>query len=91
MSECGVHRVPLSVEAVFLTDGRLRPRFVIFDGARYEIERILSVATRRPTGIACIAPTEYRVTICGTEKKFYYENETGVWFSVMDTTVLLWI
>ena len=77
-------RVPLSVEAVFQTDGRLKPKKLFFDGVSYPIERILSLHRRRPPGIACIAPLEYVVMIDGKTKMIYYEAESGTWFSVKE-------
>lgn len=77
-----VCRLPLSVEARFTTDGRMIPLRVRCPDEAYEIDRVLAVRRYRPPGVACIAPVEYTVIICGIEKHIYYEADSCTWFSV---------
>ena len=77
-----VYRLPLSVEVRFTTVGRMLPLRVQYSEETYEIDRVLAVRRYRPPGVACIAPVEYTVLICGIEKHIYYEADSGTWFSV---------
>jgi len=79
-------RVPLAVEALFQTDGRILPRRLHYGDAVYEVERILSVKRFCPQVVACIAPVEYTVQITGHFKKIYYEEETATWFSIREVS-----
>jgi hypothetical protein len=79
-------RVPLAVEALFSTDGRIKPQKLYFDGNCFEIERILAVRNHCPQVVGCIAPVEYAVLIDGIHKMIYYEADTGTWFSIRESS-----
>lgn len=82
MSQFVYTRIPLTIDATFSTDGKLRPRRLFFEGRYFEIDRILSVRRFKPPQVAAIAPIEYTVVIDGVEKCIYYEPSSGTWFSV---------
>lgn len=77
-------RMPLAVEVLFTSDGRLLPRRLHFGGETYEIERVIAHRNYCPQTVACIAPIEFTVQIGDAYKKIYYEMDTGCWFSVKE-------
>ena len=80
-------RMPLTVDALFLTDGTFKPLKIYFGGESYEISKVLSKRRYCPRVVSCIAPVEYTVIIEKTEKKIYYEADTNTWFSVKEVYV----
>ena len=77
-------RIPLTVDALFLPDGSLKPQKLIYNETVFEIARIVSVRPRCPRVVRCIAPVEYTVIIDGIEKQIYYEEDSNTWFSVKE-------
>lgn len=77
-------KVPLGVEAKFLTDGTILPRVIWLDANRYVIERIVCKNKHHPPEVGCIAPLEYTVMVEGFIKNLYYEPSTQQWFSVKE-------
>lgn len=77
-------RIPLTVDALFLPDGSLKPQKLIYNETVFEITRIVSVRPRCPRVVRCIAPVEYTVIIDGIEKQIYYEEDSNTWFSVKE-------
>ena len=62
-------RVPLTVEALFSTDGRLRPLKLHVGDETFEVDRVISVRNHCPHTVPCIAPVEYTVQVAGVHKK----------------------
>ncbi len=79
-------RIPLIVDVLFLQDGTMKPRKLVYDGQVYDISRVIRKKRYAPSVVPCIAPIEYTVQIDGTQKKIYFEPETYMWFSVKQTT-----
>ena len=77
-------RVPLTVDALFMTDGSFKPLKIYFDGAVFEITKVLSKRRCCPREVGCIAPIEYTVLIERQVKRIYYESDTNMWFSVKE-------
>ena len=77
-------KIPLSVEAVFGSDGTLTPKKLRFEGEVFTIDRIIRRYKHCPTGISCVAPIAYETIICGIKKIIYYEHKSGTWFSVRE-------
>ena len=77
-------RVPLTVDALFMTDGTMKPQKIYFGGESFEITRVLAHKRFCPRVVRCIAPIEYTVLIDRQEKKIYYEADTNTWFSVKE-------
>ena len=75
-------RVPLSIEAQFLTNGSVRPKRIILNDESFEITKVLYTRRRNPATVSAIAPIEYTVLVEGYEKKIYFERDTNSWFSV---------
>ena len=77
-------RIPLAMEVLFSSSGKLIPQKLHFENKTYEIEKILSVRHHSPQVVPCIAPLEYIVSIEGIHKKIYYEADTASWFSIKE-------
>lgn len=77
-------RVPLTVEALFLTDGTFKPLKLFFKDNTFEITRVIKKRKYCPQVVRCIAPIEYTVIIDSQERKIYYEPDTNTWFSVKE-------
>ncbi len=75
-------RVPLLIEAQFLTNGSFLPKRIIFEDESFEITKVLRTRKRNPATVPAIAPIEYTVLVEGYEKKIYFERDTNSWFSV---------
>lgn len=78
------HRMPLAVEAVFLTDGSFKPKKLFFKDNTFEITRVLKIRRYCPQQVRAIATIEYTVVIDSQERKIYYEPDTNTWFSVKE-------
>ena len=72
------------MDALFLPDGSLKPRKLIYNETVFDIIRIVNVRPYCPRVVRCIAPVEYTVIIDGIEKQIYYEGDTNTWFSVKE-------
>ena len=77
-------RIPLGVDALFMTDGSFVPTKVLYKDKVFEITRVLGTRKRCPPGVRAVAPTEYSVIVDGREQKIYFEAETNTWFSVKE-------
>lgn len=78
-------KIPLGVEAKFLTDGTILPRAIWLNGYCYTIDRIIGKNKRHPMEVGCIAPIEYAVLVDGIRKLIYYEPSLQQWFSVKES------
>lgn len=75
-------RVPLTVNAVFMTDGTIKPKKIITSNGVFNIDRIVDIKRYCPRVVSCVAPIQYTVIVEGTEKKIYFEPHSNMWFSV---------
>lgn len=75
-------RVPLTVNAVFMTDGTIKPKKIITPEGVFNIDRIVDIKRYCPRVVSCVAPIQYTVVVVGTEKKIYFEPHSNMWFSV---------
>ena len=75
-------RVPLTVNAVFMTDGTIKPKKIIIANGVFNIDRIVDIKRYCPRVVSCVAPIQYTVIVEGTEKKIYFEPHSNMWFSV---------
>ena len=77
-------RFPLNVDAIFTSDGRIKPRKIIIKEGSYPIDKIVGIKRYCPKTVPCIAPYEYTVMVAGTEKKLYFEPHSNMWFSIKE-------
>ena len=75
-------RIPLTVDAVFTSDGAIKPRKIVVKEGIFSVDRVVRVKKRCPCVVPCIAPTEYTVMVEGQEKRIYFEPHSNMWFSV---------
>lgn len=75
-------RIPLNVDALFLSDGTIKPRKIILKEGIFTIDKVISSKNYCPRVVPCVAPVEYTVSVEGTHKKIYYEPHSSMWFSV---------
>lgn len=75
-------RVPLNVDALFLSSGKIKPRKIILKEGVFTIDRVVSLKNYCPRVVPCVSPVEYTVIVEGNEKKIYYEPHSNMWFSV---------
>ncbi len=75
-------RIPLVVDVIFMQDGTMKPRKLMYNEQVFDIKRVIRVKRHAPSVVPCIAPIEYTVLIDNIEKKIYFEKETFMWFSV---------
>ena len=80
-------RIPLVIDARFMTDGTFIPHKLFYNDVAFEITKVLRKRRYCPTVVRCIAPVEYTVMIDGAERKIYYEADTNTWFSVKEVYV----
>lgn len=80
-------RIPLIVDALFMTDGSFQPLKLIYRDTTFEITRVVSKRRYCPRVVRAIAPIEYTVIIDSQERKIYYEADTNTWFSVKEVYV----
>lgn len=80
-------RIPLIVDALFMTDGSFRPLKLYYRDNAFEISRIVRKRRYCPRVVRAIAPIEYTVIIDSQERKIYYEADTNTWFSVKEVFV----
>lgn len=85
--ETKYQRIPLIVDALFMTDGTFRPLKLIYRDTTFEITRILGMRRYCPRVVRAIATIEYRVIIDSQERKIYYEADTNTWFSIKEVYV----
>ena len=77
-----MERIPISIIELCDEDGKITPLFVVKDGKKYEVEKILSV-TRHAPSVACVSPMRYDCVIDGRKKTIYRDaHPSQKWFSV---------
>ena len=77
-------KIPVGVEAKFLTDGSLSPKALLVGDQRFEIQRVMKRGKYHPPGVSCIAPTKYIIIVNGQMKSVYFEPSTMQWFTVKE-------
>ena len=77
-------KIPLGVDARFLTDGSVLPRALYMGDQKYEIERVMKRGKYHPQGVSCIAPYRYVIFVNGQMKLLYFEPSTLEWFTVKE-------
>lgn len=77
-------RIPLIVDVIFMADGTMKPRKLMYNEQVFDIKRVVRRKRYAPSVVPCIAPIEYTVIIGDVEKKIYFEKETFMWFSVKE-------
>ena len=77
-------RFPLNVDAIFTSDGKIKPRRIIIKEGTFQIDRVIQVKRYCPRTVPCIAPFEYTVMVEGAEKKIYFEPHSNMWFSIKE-------
>ena len=82
--ETTYRRMPLAVEAVFMTDGSFKPKKLFFKDNTFEITKVIRTRRYSPQQVRAIATIEYTVIIDSQERKIYYEADTNTWFSVKE-------
>ena len=75
-------RIPLNVDALFLSSGKIKPRKIILTEGVFTIDKVISSKNYCPLVVPCVAPVEYTVSVEGVHKKIYYEPHSNMWFSV---------
>ncbi|MBQ8382713.1 MAG: hypothetical protein IJX47_05860 [Clostridia bacterium] len=77
-------KIPVGVEAQFLTDGSVFPRALLLGDQRYQIDRVMHRGKHHPFGVSCIAPVKYIIIVSGQMKSVYFEPSTMQWFTVKE-------
>lgn len=77
-------RIPLVVDVLFMQDGTMKPRKLVYNDRIFDIKRVTRVRKYCPTTVSCIAPIEYTIMVDNIEKRIYFEPETYMWFSVKE-------
>lgn len=80
-------RIPLTIDALFLADGTIKPRKIIINEGVFSIDKILKVKPFCPRVVPAVAPVEYTVLVEGCEKKLYFEPHSNMWFSVKEAAL----
>ena len=80
-------RIPLTIEAIFTSDGTIKPRKIIVRDGTFSIDKITYVKRRCPQVVPCVAPIEYTVLIDGNEKRIYFEPHSNMWFSIKEDRI----
>lgn len=75
-------RIPLTIDAIFTSDGTIKPRKIILKDGFYTVDKVVNVRRFCPKVVPCVAPVEYTVMVEGNEKKIYFEPHSNMWFSV---------
>ncbi len=77
------YKIYVDVGAEFTADGRLRPRYLVWeDGRKYAIDKIKKIernSTRKGGGAGIL----YLCMICGKQVRLFYE-ENNRWFLEAD-------
>lgn len=77
-----MQRIPISVIELCDEDGVITPLFVVADGKKYEVERVMRVSRHAPP-VACVSPMRYDCMIAGRKKIIYRDaHPSEKWFSV---------
>jgi hypothetical protein len=77
-------KIPVGVEARFLTDGSLIPRTLFLGDQKFEIDRVMHRGKQHPAGVSCLAPVKYIIIVSGQMKNLYFEPSTMEWFTVKE-------
>ncbi len=75
-------RIPLAVGVIYSADGVFKPKTISVNGEKFLIDRILYKKNYCPKSVPAIAPIEFTILVEGETKKIYFEQDTGMWFSV---------
>ncbi len=76
-------RIPLSVIELCDEDGKITPLYVVKDGKRYAVDKVMSSMRHAPQ-VECVSPTRYDCMIEGRKKTIYRDAyPSQKWFSVM--------
>ena len=72
---------PITVEAVFDTEGNVSPVAVLAEGERYNIDKIYSVRSYNPVGIPG-GSKEFICKIGKHRRRLYYHKGVNMWWSL---------
>lgn len=75
-------RVPLTVGVIYLKNGNFKPKTIFVDGESFSVDKVLYRKNFCPKSVPAIAPIEFTILVEGETKKIYFEQDTGMWFSV---------
>ncbi len=75
-------RIPLAVGVIYSADGVFKPKTISVNGEKFVIDRVLYKKNYCPKSVPAIAPIEFTILVEGETKKIYFEQDTGMWFSV---------
>lgn len=79
-----MERLPISVIELCDEQANITPMYVVKDGKRYEVEKVLRVSRHAPA-VECVMPTRYDCIIAGVKKTIYRDaHPSNRWFSVRD-------
>lgn len=77
-----VERIPLSVIELCDENGEITPLYVVKDGKRFAVERVMRRSRHAPP-VACVSPTRFDCMIDGRKKIIYRDAFPSLkWFSV---------
>ncbi len=77
-----MERLPLAVIEFCDENANITPMYVVKDGRKFEIEKILCVSRHAPP-VECVMPTRYDCIIDGVKKTVYRDaHPSNKWFSV---------
>ena len=77
-----MERIAISVIELCDEEGGITPLFVVADGRKYEVERVMRVSRHAPA-VACVSPMRYDCVIEGRKKAIYRDaHPSSKWFSV---------
>ena len=77
-----MERIPISIIELCDEDGNVTPLYVVKDGKKYEVEKVLSI-TRHAPSVACVSPMRYDCIIDGHKKTIYRDaHPSQTWFSI---------
>ena len=79
-----LQKIPIGVEARFLTDGSLIPQTLFWGDQKFEIDRVMQRSKQHPDGVPCLAPVRYIIIVSGQMKNLYFEPSTMEWFTIKE-------
>ena len=76
-------RVAIGVIELCDEDGTVTPMFVVKDGKKYSVDKVLSVRRHAPP-VACVSAVRYDCIVEGHKKTIYRDAYPSLrWFSVV--------
>lgn len=79
----GMERIPIAVIALCDEDGSLTPLYVVKDGKKYEVDKVMSVRRHAPN-VPCVSPLRYDCIIEGKPKSLYRDaHPSNKWFTAV--------